>query len=398
MTMPIFDMDPKLGVLLRIAMSFDSRVIPIVEDEYVVLAAKVAEELGLGSEAINDPKAALATGFLKVTPAHDPNDWEIGLRHELPVINVMAPDGSISSDHGFDDHSADAQPFLGMSREDARTAIVAWFEQAGLLENVREYEHAVGHSYRSHVPIEPYLSDQWYVRVTDDRLRGGALRAMREEDCDVMPEGVAPRSGGEGDAGLTFFPDRYAKTFRSWHENLRDWCISRQLWWGHRIPVWMRTVEPDPEAHAVILGQLDEAELEGLDSVAIQSPWTERGCAHHVRRIAGDLLQEQICLPALEDDDQASLAAELEMGGFEQDPDVLDTWFSSALWPLSTMGWPNASATSGAKTWPSTTRAPPSWRASSRPPSPPRSAPRPPRPAPWLARAPRCRASLSLPR
>mgnify|MGYP001177093638 CR=1 FL=1 len=332
--------DPRAEALRgkNVVVPIVGRIIPIVEDDYVVLPRELS-----GDDETPDPKAEFATGFLKVTPAHDPNDWEIGLRHELPVINVMAPDGSISSEHGFDDHSTDAQPFIGLSREDARTAIVAWFEQAGLLENVREYEHAVGHSYRSHVPIEPYLSDQWYVRVTDDRLRGGALRAMREEDCDVMPEGVAPRSGGEGDQGLTFFPDRYAKTFRSWHENLRDWCISRQLWWGHRIPVWMRTVEPDAEAHAVILKQLDDAELEGLDSVAIQSAWTERGCAHHVRRIAGDLLQEQVCLPALEDDDQASLAAELEMGGFAQDPDVLDTWFSSALWPLSTMGWPNAS-------------------------------------------------------
>ena len=314
------------------------RVIPIIEDEYVVLPRELS-----GVDEPSDPKAEFATGFLKVTPAHDPNDWEIGLRHELRVINVMAPDGSISVDHGFEDHSVEARPFIGLSREDARTAIVAWFEQAGLLENIRDYEHAVGHSYRSHVPIEPYLSDQWYVRVTDDRLRGSALRAMSEKDCESMPDDVTPRSGAEGDGGLTFFPERYAKTFRTWHENLRDWCISRQLWWGHRIPVWMRTIEPDPEAHASILSQLEGAEREGGDSIAIHSTWTERGCAHHVRRIAGDLLQEQVCLPALEDDDQAALAAELEMGGFEQDPDVLDTWFSSALWPLSTMGWPNAS-------------------------------------------------------
>ncbi|MEL6986057.1 MAG: class I tRNA ligase family protein, partial [Actinomycetota bacterium] len=121
------------------------RVIPIVEDDYVVMADPDSD----------DAKARYASGFLKVTPAHDPNDWDIGLRHDLPVINVMGPDGAISDQYGWEDISAEAQAFVGSSREDARAGIVQWFDDNGLLEQVRDYHHSVGHSYRSHVPIEP---------------------------------------------------------------------------------------------------------------------------------------------------------------------------------------------------------------------------------------------------
>ena len=213
------------------------RVIPIVGDDYVVIPDPDSE----------DSKARMASGFLKVTPAHDTNDYEIGQRHNLPVINVMAPDASISKDHGWDDASPECEPFLGLSREEARKAIVVWFKEQGLMEEVRAYRHAVGHSYRSHVPVEPYYTDQWYVKVTDDRLAGAALRAMnasqREAGNECTWTDVHPFDGEPDESratGLTFTPERYAKTFQTWHENIRDWCISRQLWWGHRIPVWRR--------------------------------------------------------------------------------------------------------------------------------------------------------------
>ncbi|MED6306861.1 MAG: valine--tRNA ligase [Planctomycetota bacterium] len=336
--------DPRAEALRgrRVVLPIVGRVIPIVEDDFVVLPAELSDGDGPA-----DPKAAFATGFLKVTPAHDPNDWEIGARHDLAVINVMAPDGSISLDHGFDDHSEAARAFAGLSREDARAAIVEWFESRGLLENVREYEHAVGHSYRSHVPIEPYLSDQWYVRVTDDRLRGAALRAMRPEDCPDLPEDVGPRTDDPGDGGLAFFPDRYARTFRSWHEQLRDWCISRQLWWGHRIPVWSRILEPGADGREALARSLEEARSRGEDVVECHGAWADRGCARHARLTAGGEIEEQVCLPVLEEAEERALVAELESAGFTQDPDVLDTWFSSALWPLSTMGWPEPSRFEG---------------------------------------------------
>ncbi|GAI02555.1 unnamed protein product, partial [marine sediment metagenome] len=140
----------------KVRLPIVGRIIPIIADEHVVLPDAESE----------DEKARFSTGFLKVTPAHDPDDWEIGQRHGLEVVNVMAPDGSISDKYGWGDaDSPEAQSLLGMDRFEAREAIVEWFRKENLLENVREYAHEVGHSYRSHVPIEPYLSDQWYIAV-----------------------------------------------------------------------------------------------------------------------------------------------------------------------------------------------------------------------------------------
>ena len=282
------------------------RVIPIVEDDYVVMP-------GDG----DDPKAAFATGFLKVTPAHDPNDWEIGLRHDLEVINVMANDGSISSNYGWDDCSSEAEQFIGLSREDARVAIMDWFKANDLVEDIKPYDHSVGHSYRSHVPIEPYLSDQWYVRVTDDKLGGEALRALAAEQYEGSPP---KRESGEqsGDGELRFTPARYAKTFQSWHENLRDWCISRQLWWGHQIPIWTKEISIDAEVNF-------PHQNEDTTTFATQQDEAEGTITIYV------------CVRGGHDDVEQALVSD----GFVRDEDVLDTWFSSALWPLSTMGWPS---------------------------------------------------------
>jgi len=325
--------DPRAADLRgrRIRLPIVGRSIPIVEDEFVVLPASISGDA-------SDPKATFATGFLKVTPAHDPNDWEIGVRHGLGVVNVLGPDGAISDRHGWSDVSEEARRFLGMSREDARAAIVEWFREHDLLEEVREYEHAVGHSYRSHVPIEPWLSDQWYVRVTDPRLAGAALRAMDPGQVEgELPESAASLPETAGDGGLRFTPARYAKTFQSWHENLRDWCVSRQLWWGHRIPVWSRT--GDAETLGVPVEIAKEAAEEGTP---FEGTWSARGAAELLRRLPDGGFEHLVCPPAREEEAEPVVAA-LEAEGFVRDPDVLDTWFSSALWPLSTMGWPDPS-------------------------------------------------------
>ena len=327
--------DPRADALVgkSVRLPIVDRVIPIIADDYVIMS----------DEESDDPKAKFASGFLKVTPAHDPNDWDIGLRHSLPVINVLGPDGSISDEYGWDDISPTARQFVGLSREEAREAIVDWFEQHSLLSDTRRYNHSVGHSYRSHAPIEPWLSDQWYVAVTDDRLRGSALRAQRSDQVPGLPEGVLRKTSVSGDGELSFYPQRYARTYYSWHEGIRDWCISRQLWWGHQIPVWIRV--SDANESPVPINEI------GLDQATpVDSDWVSCGAAHMVRRVNESEIEEAICLPpestlkrltkSKETISEAELIDLLEKDGFVRDPDVLDTWFSSALWPMSTMGWP----------------------------------------------------------
>jgi valyl-tRNA synthetase len=293
----------------KVRLPIVGRIIPIIADEHVVLPDADSD----------DEKARFSTGFLKVTPAHDPDDWEIGQRHELEIINVMAPDGSISDKYGWEDAGEpEAQNLLGMDRFEAREAIVEWFRQEKLLEEVREYSHEVGHSYRSHVPIEPYLSDQWYIAVKKP------IEHLKEKFGDGLIDRTdVPVNSLAGlalkpllDGRLRFIPDRYAKTYQAWLENLRDWPISRQLWWGHRIPIWSKNGER---------GQLESELSKFSDKVHSVTMDSEEGAITY------------ICVgPGNED-----IEKQIETDGWIRDDDVLDTWFSSALWPFSTMGWPD---------------------------------------------------------
>ncbi|MAE60058.1 MAG: valine--tRNA ligase [Planctomycetaceae bacterium] len=320
-----------------------NRIIPIIEDDYVVQPDPDS----------SDEKARFATGFLKVTPAHDPNDYEIGQRHDLLVINVFAPDASISKDHGWLDwgqtnHDPFCEHLQGLDRYEAREAIVTWFREQDLLQDVRPYQHAVGHSYRSHVPIEPYLSDQWYVKVTDDRLAGAALRAMT---ADQRMSDAAHTSTSDSDwqNQLRFTPARYARTFQQWHENIRDWCISRQLWWGHQIPVWRRpkSLVAPPRDIGQIVEQLQQWYFEGRLVTQYRGEFVPLA---DVEKQDLDLTAFFYCVRDPDGHDRP-IVEFLESLGLERDPDVLDTWFSSALWPISTLGWPNEDNNAPLQAW-----------------------------------------------
>ena len=219
-----------------------NREIPIVGDEYC--------EIGFG------------TGAVKMTPAHDPNDFEVGLRHNLEVIRVIADDGTINENGG---------PYNGMDRYECRKAIVKDLEEQGYLIKTEPYSHNVGTCYRCHNDVEPLISAQWFVK----------MEPLAKEAIRVVNDGT-----------IKFVPERFTKTYINWMENVHDWCISRQLWWGHQIPAWYCD-----ECGHINVKREDPTECEKC------------GCKHLTR-----------------------------------EEDVLDTWFSSALWPFSTMGWPDKDA------------------------------------------------------
>ena len=203
---------------------------------------------------------AFGTGMVKITPAHDPNDFECGKRHGLEAINLLNPDGTLNENV--------PEKYRGMKAEEARALVVEDLKEGGYLVKVTDHAHDVGHCYRCHTTVEPYLSEQWFVSMKS--LADKALAAWRNGDIE-------------------FYPKRWENTYAQWMETIRDWCISRQLWWGHRIPVWYCR-----DCGEMIVSRTDPSECPKCHS-------------HNI----------------------------------EQDSDVLDTWFSSWLWPFSTLGWPD---------------------------------------------------------
>ncbi len=234
-------------------------ILPLVEKPIPIIADEHA-----------DPEKG--TGCVKITPAHDPNDFEVGLRHDLPQVDVMNEDATLND--------RVPEKYRGLERYRARKLVVEDLEQQGLLEKIEDHVLAIGRSYRSKVPIEFRLSDQWFVKMGPM-----AEKALQASGYVQGPDGWTRQEESQ----LSFHPDRFEKVYVHWLTNIRDWCISRQIWWGHRIPAWHNV-----ETQEIVVA-------EEAPDVVKQAPETWR-----------------------------------------QDDDVLDTWFSSWLWPMSTLGWPEA--------------------------------------------------------
>lgn len=241
-------------------------------------------------------KPELGSGCVKITPAHDPNDYEVGLRQDLPMINILNTDGTLNEEGG---------DYAGLTMKQARKAVVKDLDELDLLGDIEDREIELPHSDRSKTPIEPFLADQWFVKM--DTLAQSAMDAV-------------------GDERVKIFPTRYRKGYLDWLGEKRDWPVSRQLWWGHRIPIWSITGIDTKSAEALAekLGSLSAAKSGELKQQT-------------------DTLDDGTCgvFVCLRGEDKA-VESEIESLGLVQDPDVLDTWFSSALWPHSTLGWPKA--------------------------------------------------------
>jgi len=278
----------------------EQKLIPIVGDDHVDF------EFG--------------TGVLKVTPAHDKADFEIGQRHKLPVVDVMNPDGTMNALAG--------ESLVNLDRFEARKVAAEHLRELGVLEKEEPYQNNVGFSERAGVPIEPRLSEQWFLKYPS----------------------VAEAKACVDDGRMRFFPDRWAKVYDHWLEGIQDWCISRQLWWGHRVPVWTITFKNgDFGELARIWDASREAEVASRDGSTISLSGSDK--SETFVGLAVEHADGTITLTC-STDDQAE-AGELARLGFTQDPDVLDTWFSSWLWPFATMGWPEKTDTL-AKFYPTT--------------------------------------------
>ncbi len=235
-------------------------------------------------------KPDMGSGCVKITPAHDPNDYDVGIRQNLPMINILLPDGKMNENAG---------KYAGLSIQETRKKVVADLEELGLLELVEDREIELAHSDRSKTPIEPYLADQWFVR----------MQSLAQSAIDAVEDGR-----------VKIFPNRYASGYVDWLSEKRDWPVGRQLWWGHQIPIWSQSFDN------VAALKKSQSHIEALQS-------------EYPTELASNIEGDSILHVSLRGENP-ELQTKVESLGFVRQEDVLDTWFSSALWPHSTLGWP----------------------------------------------------------
>lgn len=272
---------PLLETLAQMAKAGAKVLLPLVNREIRLVADEWA-------------KPELGSGCVKITPAHDPNDYEVGRRCDLPMINILNPDGTLNENAGS---------FAGLPLNKARKAVCEAMEEQGNLLQVEDREIDLAHSDRSKTPIEPYLADQWFVKM--DQLAQNAMDAVTDGRVEIIPT-------------------RYSKGYLDWLGEKRDWPVGRQLWWGHQIPIWTKSFDSIESAKSEV------ARINGLAE------------AKEGRLIA--TLEEPAIVHACIRDEGDALEAAMLATGYARQEDVLDTWFSSALWPHSTLGWPEKTA------------------------------------------------------
>jgi valyl-tRNA synthetase len=250
-------------------------------------------------------KPELGSGCVKITPAHDPNDYEVGKRCDLPMINIMNRDGTLNLEAG---------PYEGLLMKQARKRVVAELDALGLLQQVEDREIELPQSDRSKTPIEPFLADQWFIKM--DTLAESAMAAVEDSRVKIHPQ-------------------RYEKSYLDWLGEKRDWPVSRQLWWGHQIPVWSKCCETSTEVEQ-LTSQIQALAAFDPEVASVQIELSHETNAEKRKRLELPYATLHVCVQS----DNEQLESQLEGWGLIREEDVLDTWFSSALWPHSTLGWP----------------------------------------------------------
>ncbi|WP_207395513.1 valine--tRNA ligase [Bremerella alba] len=290
---------PQLIKLRDMALDGRKLMLPLIDREIPLVADQWA-------------KPELGSGCVKITPAHDANDYEVGRRQELPMINILNSDGTLNETTG---------EYIGLTIPKARQAVVEDLDKLNLLEKVEDRKIELAYSDRSKTPIEPYLADQWFIKM--DQLAQSAMDAVK-------------------DGRVKIFPTRYANGYLDWLSEKRDWPVSRQLWWGHQIPIWSQECAYKDEHDALVAKLEADPDIQsGKANFQVERDEElevaeKTGTIQGAVRVTMPYAQVHVCIA----DEDETLAKKYEAMGFVREEDVLDTWFSSALWPHSTLGWP----------------------------------------------------------